>query len=453
MSRVPAVAQRLSGPAPLLATIAINATVAAAVLHGLDLPLVAALGVPLAVVALRRPQRGVLALAALVPFNGLLVFVEEPGVVAGWKELLVVSTLLATFLSAWSPEHARPAKLPGWWPAAAGLAAVALASAALIGGWQALVGLKVLFFYVLVTAAIWRCPLTPRDRDHLVTILMTTGTLVALVGLGQHVLGPDRLNQLGYQWDETLRTTGGFLRTFSTFNQPFGFGFFLVLSLIVGLPHALSQPERWRSRVFLASSPVILVALATTFVRGAWMALVVGLAYLGFTRYRVLLLAIPLGSLALLFVPQDVSSAALATASGSERIASWESELALITSQPLGVGVGSSGSAAEKVADLTTGTDTFQPDNHYYKIAFELGPLGLWMFALLLVAAFGCSRAAARRLPEPDATLAHSVAAMVLAAAVASTVATYFEIFPMDVYFWLLLGVIATCPHTSSSTA
>ena len=31
----------------------------------------------------------------------------------------------------------------------------------------------------------------------------------------------------------------------------------------------------------------------------------------------------------------------------------------------------------------------------------------------------------------------------------ASLVATWFEIFPMDVYFWLLLTVVATCSPAS----
>jgi hypothetical protein len=33
----------------------------------------------------------------------------------------------------------------------------------------------------------------------------------------------------------------------------------------------------------------------------------------------------------------------------------------------------------------------------------------------------------------------------VLAAATVSLVATYFEVFPMDAYFWMLLAVVATC--------
>jgi len=32
----------------------------------------------------------------------------------------------------------------------------------------------------------------------------------------------------------------------------------------------------------------------------------------------------------------------------------------------------------------------------------------------------------------------------------AGTIATYFEIFPMELFFWILLGVVASCNRESS---
>ena len=43
----------------------------------------------------RRPQRGVLALAALVPYHGLLTLVHVPSLLSGWKEGLVLYTAAA----------------------------------------------------------------------------------------------------------------------------------------------------------------------------------------------------------------------------------------------------------------------------------------------------------------------------------------------------------------------
>ena len=429
---------------PFLVLLAANGALAVVLSAGLAVVALAlAVLAPAAVAVLRRPQRGLLLLSALAPFNGLLLLVPEPSFLAGWKEVLVLLTLGATFVA---PAEARaPARrLPPWAPAIGGLLGVAVVSASFVGGLQALIGLKVLFFYVLVAVTVWRCPLDAGERDHLVTVLMVTAAITAAIGLAQQVAGAGRLNALGYEYNTVIRTTGGFLRSFSTFNQPFGFGFFLMLALLVGIPSALSDLRRWRSQAFLASVPLLVVALGFTFVRGAWMGAAVGLVYLGLTRHPVLLLAFPLGLVALLYLPSDLSAPAFSSSSSGERVASWQERASQALGSPLGVGVGASGAASEKVATLRGGGEQYQPDNFYFKVVLELGVLGLWLLVLLLASTFASARSAAARLDGRDAALASGAAAMVLAAGVASVVATYFEIFPLDLYFWLLCGLVAT---------
>jgi hypothetical protein len=88
-------------------------------------------------------------------------------------------------------------------------------------------------------------------------------------------------------------------------------------------------------------------------------------------------------------------------------------------------------------------------------MALELGPIGLWLFTMILVGAAATTLWASRVLARTaDAALALGVSASVIAMAVASTVATYLEIFPLDVYFWLLLGVVgcAVAEHMSDTT-
>ena len=179
---------------------------------------------------LRRPQRGVLVLAALAPFDGLLLLVPHPPLADGWKEALVLATLAAAVLR---PDRVAPRVRPGWLVALVGLALLGAGSAVFVGGTQALLGMKINFFYLLLLPILWRCPFTARDRDRLVTVLMVTGTITAVVGLWQQVVGGAALNDLGYAWNETIRTAGGLLRSFSTFNQPFPFGLFQMLVLLV----------------------------------------------------------------------------------------------------------------------------------------------------------------------------------------------------------------------------
>lgn len=444
--------RRRGGAAPAALTVVANGVlVAVLLLAGAGAALAVALLVPLAISMWARPQRAMLALAALVPFDGILLIVPHPRWVNGWKVGLVVAILAATFVA---PAEARAPfgrKLPGWLPALAALAVVGAVSAVLVGGMQGFVGLKLVFFYVLLAVAAWRCPLDERERDRLVTVLMVTGVVTAVIGLAQQVAGAERLGELGWEFGESIRTTGGYLRSFSTFSQPFPFGFFLMLVLLVGLALALPDRQRPRNRAFLLAAPLLVAALGFTFVRGAWVGLAVGLLYLGLTRHRSLLLVFPLAAVALLYLPTDVASSARASASGEHRVTAWQVNAGEIVANPGGVGIGASGAAIEKVSVYRgDGPEYFQADNYYYfKVAFELGVVGLWLFVLLLVAVFRTTTVAAGRLAGPDGELARGVAAMVLAAGVASVVQAYFEIFPMDLFFWFLLAVVASCAAES----
>ena len=124
------------------------------------------------------------------------------------------------------------------------------------------------------------------------------------------------------------------------------------------------------------------------------------------------------------------------------------------------MGVGSSGSAVDKVSrgsllptsstkstasSNNVGGSSTQgvPDNYYLKTTVELGLIGLWLLVLLLGGLFSGMRRASLGLPGRDGATAAGVSAMVVAAATASLVATYFELFPMDLFFWLLVGVVS----------
>ena len=440
----------LAAPRTGLAAMAVlgaNGVVAAAVWAGAELAVVmGVLLVPVAVSLTRRPQRGLLVLAALVPFDGLLLLVPHlPPVAAGWKEALVLATLAATFVAPDTARSARAGPLPGWVPAVGGMLVLGLLSAGAVGGLQAAWGLKIAFFFVLVAVVVRRCPLDGRERDALVTILMVTGFVTAVYGLAQQMLGTSGLNALGYEYNSTIRTTRGLLRSFSSFDNPFAFGYFLMLVVLVGVPHALARPGRLRSRLFLLALPVLMLALAGTFVRGAWVGLVVGVAYLGWARFPRLLLGLPLALVGLLLLPSGISSAAFSSSSGAQRVEGWEANFSEITRQPLGQGLGSSNAAAEKVAgDDADREDVYHPDNEYYRAAYELGVLGLWFTVLLFVSTFLSARAGASDPESEGGLFALAVASTVLAAAAASVVATYFDTFPNNVYFWLLLGVVAT---------
>jgi len=408
---------------------------------------------------LRRPQRGLLLLAALAPLHGVLVLVPVAGL-NSWKEALLGVTLVAAAYDARRRGSITPAMSAPWWPAAAGLLVFGSASALLTAGALGLIAIKITFFYLLIPVALWWAPFGRRDRDHLVTIVMVMGSLTAVVGLWQQVVGAEYLVRLGYRYNEEVRTAGGLLRSFSTFNQPFPFALYAMLSILVGGAVALAEPRRPRNMAFLCFAPVIALGLGVTIVRAGYLGLVLGLIWLGVHRYRQILVAagafVVLAVPVLVALPASVLGTLTSASSLGERSAGWTGVINDVLTHPLGQGLGTSGSAADRIARSanSVAAPRYQPDNYYVKMALELGPVGLWLFVLLLISGLVAASRASRLLTGRDAALALGVSAAMVAVAGASTVATYLEIFPLDVYFWLLLGVVgcAVTQHVSDST-
>ncbi|MGA9869672.1 MAG: O-antigen ligase family protein [Rhodococcus sp. (in: high G+C Gram-positive bacteria)] len=416
----------------------------------------------IAAAIVRRPQRGLLLLAAAVPLNGLLFLLPLPGIVSGWKEGLVLFTLGCAWVRRIRrrSEYSPPLLMP-WWPAAALYLGFGCISALVTFGLVGAFGIKVTFFYVLVVGVLWLAPFDAKDRDDLVTILMGMGVFTSAVGIVQLIAGPAALVSLGYEYGTQVRTSGGLLRTFSTFNLPFPFGLYVMLSLLVGGSVALADPQRRRNMLFLMATPIMVVAMASSIVRGAILGLVVGAIYLIAIRFRYL--AVPLAlagafvAVVVPFVPK-ISSVFFSSSSLGQRGDGWNNIIASILVHPLGTGLGSSGAAADRISTaagvaFTEGglSTNYQPDNYYVKAALELGPIGLWVVvALLVTTLLWCTRLS-RALPGRDGALALGVGASIVAAMFASLVSTYFEIFPIDVYFWLLLGVVgcAAAQHSS----
>lgn len=420
----------------------------------LALPFAAALGV----VLYQRPQRGLLLVAALTPLHGLLVIVPGGPALSPWKEGVLLLTLAATFVS---PYRKRtPAPSFPWWPAVAAWVAVGVVSAVLVSGPGAVTPLKITFFYLIIPVILWRAPFDARDRDTFVTILMGMGVFTSVVGMAQQVIGGERLAALGYRWDDHLRTTGGILRSFSTFTTPFAFGLFVMISLVVGGAIALAEPARLRNKLFLCATPIMLLGMGVTIVRASYIGLALALLWLAIHRHRALLLGFGAAALAapiaLLVVPGSLLAPLFSSSSLGERGDGWSETLSSLWVHPFGQGLGATGSAAAKAASesnpmlsemslqaaVTFGFMPYQPDNYYIKLAVELGPVGVWLFVLVLICAAVSTLRAARIMRGQDAALALGVSASVIAVAVASTVSTYLEIFPLDVYFWLLLGIV-----------
>jgi hypothetical protein len=418
-----------------------------------------------------RPQRGILLLVALVPFDGLRLPLNIDGTIASWKEALALFTAACALLFGKKiADRARPDWF--WW-----LVAFVVTAVVWFGIHQskaAIWGLKLDFIYLTVAFAAWRCPLNAKDRDRFVSILMGVGIITAAYGVAQQVIGHQRLNELGYAYNTVLRFNGGFLRSISTFALPFSFGFFLMMVIVICLPVALSDLSRLRNQVFVVLTPLLVVGLLTSIVRTAALGLVVGLVYIGYRRFRsVFAVLVPLALIALFFIPGSSAVKALSSDSTKARSANWTENLNAIVEHPLGLGVGETGAAkarsygqtpeeqaaafgidlSQPDTDVYTpvlgGNGVYQPDNYYIKTVIELGLLGLWFLIRLLIGAFRESRRLERSLDPVDAALGIGITAYLAASVFSMFFSTYLELFPMDFYFWLLLGMtVATARET-----
>ncbi|MEZ5230196.1 MAG: hypothetical protein R2710_27090, partial [Acidimicrobiales bacterium] len=403
-----------------------------------------------------RPQSVVLLVVALAPFDGLLLIARLPRVVDAWKEALVAFAFGLAVLE-W-PTRPRRNDRPPWAVPAIVLVAWSLVSVAVHPSLQSVLGFKISYTFLLLPLTLFWCPFDGRDRDRLVSVLMFGGFVTSVVGIAQQLVGHEALNRMGYEYNEVIRFAGDYLRSFSTFNQPFPFAFFVMIVILVGLPVALEDRGRRRNQLFLAALPVLFFGMSTAIVRGAFLGLALGLVYLGIVRYRVLghgLFALPV--IVLIVVASGAGGAIFSASSLQERATGWVSEVGSQGVHPIGEGIGSTGAAAEKLETAAsgdggallgadTGPQRYQADNQYVKTWIELGPIGLWLLLWVLGAAAVHGHRVARSLASEhgglgvsrDAGLGFGIVAATIAPIGAGTVATYWEIFPVDLLFWLL---------------
>ena len=404
--------------------------------------------------SVRRPQWGVLAMTALMPFHGLLLI--YPVTVSFWKEAAVLAILVACLFARRMPRN-RTVVAPWLLPLIV-LVPLGVISALIVHGADAFFPLKIAFFYIPLAVVAVMFPFTRRDKDVFVSILIVTGVLSSLYGIWQQFAGPFALADMGYEWNEHIRSAGPLLRSFGTFNQPFPFGLFLMLVIIVGTATALAEPHRLRSRLFLLAFPVLGLGMVLSVVRASYVGVVVGLILIGVLLYRRFLgwlgVAAAGGVLALAATAAVFGSAVVSTffssSSLEDRGGHWTTNVPLILTQPFGQGLGTTGSSAAKVSDgWDPAAPLYQPDSNIIKILLELGPLGFALYvAVVLLMVIPLTRMIPLTTDPLERGLLGGVVAATLAACVAALFSTYLEIFPMDAYFWLFPAVAGSTSLT-----
>ena len=187
------------------------------------------------------------------------------------------------------------------------------------------------------------------------------------------------------------------IRAFSSLNSPGALAPLLGLSLLCYI-----TVFRHRA-ITIAGAAVTLVALSVTFVRSAWVSLIVaGLAHVIASRGRSARLMLGAGAVAVAatLALAPVSNTARdvynrftsivnpeADVSATERASSFSQLLPTALEAPLGHGLGTAGEPTK----LTGESDLRAPDNGYLSLMYQVGPIGF----LLVLAALALSLQAA----------------------------------------------------------
>lgn len=239
------------------------------------------------------------------------------------------------------------------------------------------------------------------------------------------------------------------IRVFSTLNSPFTFAIALSTGVMLGLGIA-----RRLGAALLLTLPLLL-ALALTYVRSAWLALVIGVLVFAFAargRAGGRIVAVVAVSLIGLVVvggsnPTTQAFTQRVTSLGSpeedvsanERLETTKRLLPASVSQPLGEGLGQAGLAV-RLEEAEEEEQLVEVDDGYLSLLYQSGPFGL----LLVLAAIFSSVAAAVRVlgrADPDRRLeAAALLATLMMLLVALASADVFFGLPGAI-FWYLCGL------------
>ena len=238
--------------------------------------------------------------------------------------------------------------------------------------------------------------------------LVATGLFVALVGIAQQVIGPDRLVEMGYSYTLQVRSIDDRLRSFGTMDESFVYAAFLLLALVALL--------FWFRRGILTAivGSLIVVGLAFAQVRTS---LVIAIALIGIWLARshrptvaaFLLIAAVTAAASILIWSSGGTETRTVRAGPSlfltinGRTDGWKVVLDDPRTWAVGKGVGEIGVAAERATysvsrrERDEERDASAVDSGYFALIADIGFIGLVAFLALAGRLFSLAKRAIDR--------------------------------------------------------
>jgi len=446
----------------------------------LSTAIVGLLGLGVVVAAARRPDRSLLILIVLLPFQSLILArLYAAGVPASivrhasaWKEALAIGIVLAGARSFYATGR-RADKVDRLALGFVALAALyLLLGPTIVPGSPSSMSVRLLGFrqdagFVLVLLGARHAPLPPGFMARAGRAVLAVATVVGAVcifealdssGWNRFVVHSIKYTRyetdilhtkpLNYDDIRIYGTIGGtqIVRTGSVFLSALTCGFYLVLGFAMGLERSVRGRS---SPLLIVSLTVIGAGLLLTQTRSAILAGLI-VAFLAFQpaagrkRHWRTQLGILAAALALLAIPAVASTglgSRVAGTGSSQDMSSAAHFSALWTGvhtlehHPLGLGLGTSAGTGQRFATQTSAAVI--PENDYLQIGVELGVVGMLVFIALTVTLVVALRRAARGSPE--GTLSAAMAAMAGLAVTALFLQTWID-FGVDWTVWGIAG-------------
>ena len=227
--------------------------------------------------------------------------------------------------------------------------------------------------------------------EQLVFLMVLAGGVVALLGVGQYVLGATG----DAAWVDSDMFSSVTIRVYSTLQNPNVLAEYLILMISLGGAALLTAKGTGKRLVLLACCGVMCLCMVLTMSRGGWLGLLIaGMIFLVLLNPRVLVLApvvLPVALVALYFVLPDTvisrftSIGNLEDTSTSYRVSIWMGTIAMLKDYWLcGIGPGTGAFNLVYPAYSYNAANAQHAHNLFLQIMSDGGVVALVVFLLII---------------------------------------------------------------------
>lgn len=285
------------------------------------------------------------------------------------------------------------------------------------------------------------------DFNIIVTMIVFSATIVALIGLYQYIVGVP----VDAGWVDVSNNPDVKARVYSVFENPNILAEYLIMTIPLSISLFWYTKKIGKKLLFLATSGILTLSLVLTLSRGGWIGFAFSaLIFILLIERRFLLSIIPIVLGGILFLPKSIISRIisignLADSSNSYRITMWKIALDIIKDHPLaGVGFGHK-PFQQTFERYISDMPTYHAHNTYIELAAELGIPGLiaFLFLIFIVFKYGIQKLINQENRYIKIMAAGAFAGLggLLAHGAVENVIYLTRII---LYFWILIGLILT---------